>query len=52
MSLNTGRTVSADTVPNKINIDIVVSRPMALEIIKKRWPVERQFVLFEVLQRE
>jgi hypothetical protein len=47
-----GCTVSADTVPQKIDIDILVSRPMALEIIEERWPVERQSVLLEVLQRE
>jgi hypothetical protein len=30
----------------------LVSRPMALEIIEERRPVERQSVLLEVLQRE
>jgi hypothetical protein len=29
-----------------------VGRPVALEIIEKRWPVERQSMLFEVFQRE
>lgn len=47
-----GRTVSTVTVPHKIDIDVFVSRPMTLEIVEERRPVERQSVSFEVLNRK
>ena len=47
-----GRAVSAAPITHKINVDILVCRPVTLEIIKEERPVERQAVLLEVLQRE
>ena len=39
-------------VADKIDIDVLVSRPMSLKIVEKERPIERQTVFLEVLQRE
>jgi hypothetical protein len=50
--IQAGRSVSDAAVTDKINVNVLVGRPVALEIVKEGRPVERQSVLLEVLQRE
>ena len=44
----TGGSVSATAIPDEIHVDVLVGRPMALEVVKEGRPVEGQSVLLEV----
>ena len=45
-----GCAIAATTVPNEIDVNVLVSRPMTLEVVKEERPVERQTVLLEISQ--
>jgi hypothetical protein len=46
------RSVSGADVSDELDVDILISRPMTLKIVEEGRPVERQSMLFEVLQRK
>ena len=37
---------------DRAQVDVLVGRPVALNVVKERRPVERQAVLLEILQRK
>ena len=46
------RPVSVDAVPDEINVDILIGRPMALKIVEKRRPIVFEPVRLKIAQRE
>jgi hypothetical protein len=44
------RAVSHDTVANKIDVDVLVGRPVELEIVEEGGPVELEAMHLEIAQ--